>query len=140
MNRVSESLVYGAVFGHADTEVTGVFFYPPEIEPRVSAQTKWVEVVVELSDIPSSGSDWIGGGTIKMFIQARKSAGNIYAGKAIAHSLSEAFTKTAIDVENDASEVVGQAKFKEPVSKPLGMEDGIIHHYWQIEFDVYSAT
>lgn len=140
MNRVSESLVYGAIFSHANAEVSNVLFYPPEFEPNTSSSNVWVQVYVELSDATTTAGNWMGEGIIKMFIQARKSAGNIYLGKSTAHELSKAFTKTAIDVDNNASVLQGYAIFDEPVSRPLGMDDGIIHHYWQIEYKVHTVT
>lgn len=141
MTRVSESLIYGAVFKQADTEVTSVNFYPPELTPKTSALNNWVEVVIELTEQPTAKNDWYARGLIKMFIQARRSIGNIYSARAIAESISSAFDKAVLVIVTDnISATVGNMTFTEPVSRSMGEADGIIYHYWQIEFSVFPAS
>jgi hypothetical protein len=139
MTRVQESLIYGAIYKEADTEIAGVTMYPPELEPDVTSQDDWAQIQIELDDVPMHSGEWSGAGKMKVFIGARKTGGNIYAAKTVAHSFSTTFAKQTVTVKNNAGTTVGWVRFYDAMSRPLGEADGIINQYWEIPFYVYSA-
>lgn len=131
--RVLESLIFGAVYSHASDNVADVTFYAPELEPDVTGSDSWALIGVTLEDIDFRRGQWYGRGEIEMLIKTRLSAGNIYAGRAIADELSSAFSGGIAVNDGDYT---GYLLLGESSTWARGGVDGILQQEWQIPFMV----
>lgn len=139
MARLSEGLVVGAIKDYATANIDGVTFYLPELEPSIAASTSWAMLDVEFfNDNPTHAGEWNGHGRARAFISSRKSGGNIYAAKTIANSLSSLFANSTVTVD-EASVTKGYIRFGVARSRMLGEADGIINHFFEIDFFVQEA-
>ena len=73
-------------------------------------------------------------------INAREQLNNIYSSAALAEDLTVAF-RNAVVVTDGGSNTKGVVVFDEkPVSRSLGLTGGILSHYWEGRFKVYTTS
>lgn len=139
MTRINEGLALGQIKDTATASIANVVFYLPELEPNVTGANSWVMFDLEyFNDNPTRNFEWNASGRLRAFISSRKSAGNIYAAKTIANSLATTFANQTLTV-NSGDNDVAYIRFYTARSRMLGEADGIISHYWEIDFFIQEA-
>ena len=139
MARVNEGLAIGQIKDSATAAIANVVFYLPELEPNVSASDSWCMLDLEyFNDNATRSAEWNAEGRLRAFISCRKSAGNTYAAKTIANSLATTFANQTLTVDESSTDMA-YIRFYTARSRMLGEADGIISHYWEIDFFIQEA-
>lgn len=138
VSRIGEQYIFKSVIQSCVGAYESCQFYSDKRKPKITMD-RWAKVSIQVTDEPSRKQDHLASGLITIIINANQTLNDIFAATKIADSLANTFKNEGVAITSGAS-TIGYLRGKDPVSRALGIVDGVISHFWQIDFSVYSIV
>jgi hypothetical protein len=138
VSRIAEQYIVKAVMNACVAAYGTCQFYSDKREPKI-IEDRYAQIKLQLSDEPTRSQDHLASGLITIIINAKTTLKDIYAATKIADALANTFKNQGVAITSGVS-TIGYLRGKDPISRALGIVDGVISHFWQIDFAVYSTA